>query len=154
MNLSFSAQPGQQFTQPLPFGPRKRCKTGHEACRPHVYFGRINSRAEWPWLGELLARLGRKAFRISLRSNVGTNSDVMFLRIRGFPLRCNPRLRSAIASRSRLLFQTSRFHRQVSLPALRGTPHGRLPVTTNERLPPALVKQKFGLTCKSGPVIQ
>ncbi len=31
---------------------------------------------------------------------------------RGFPLRCNPRLRSAIASRSRLQVHTSRFHRK------------------------------------------
>ena len=37
---------------------------------------------------------------------------------RGFPLRCNPRLHSAIASRSKLLFQTSPFHRQISFPAL------------------------------------
>ena len=35
-------------------------------------------RAEGPWLEERLARLGRKAFQISWRHHVRTNSDVMY----------------------------------------------------------------------------
>ena len=69
-----TAQVGQQFTQPGPFGPGKRRKKqdlrpegpniplvfrlierNDRPFRPHENFGGIDSRAEGPWLGELLA---------------------------------------------------------------------------------------------------